>query len=291
MRATLKALSTTLLLAALWLPAVAQVDIVKPDLSTPTKIAPDYFGPNALPIPDMLDGTTSSSVILDIGGDYFDGHRGDKTYDIYAKVVVPLFSERVNVSMWIQAIHEWYEMSPESHEHSRLGDDIDYIGSESGDAYLTTDIHVMQQSATRPDITLRIGLKTALGYGFFKARYFDNPGYFFDTSVAKSWSLGSGFFEDLRLVGSFGFLCWQTDNGRQNDAVMYGVQTKIRTKWFTLSESFGGYSGWEGDGDCPMSIKSELRTHFGRYEPYIYHQYGLRDYPFTQYKLGVSYRF
>ncbi len=271
--------------------ASAQVDIVKPDLSAPTKVAPDYFGPNALPIPDMLDGTTSSDVTLDVGGDYFDGHRGDKTYDLYFKLVVPLFSERVNMSLWVQSVVEYYEMSEESHEHSRLPDDIAYTGYEFGDAYLTTDIHVMKQTEYRPDISLRIGLKTALGYGFFKARYFDNAGYFFDTSVAKSWALGDGFFEDIRLVGSFGFLCWQTDNGRQNDAVMYGVQTKLRTKWFTLAESFGGYSGWERDGDCPMSIKSELRTHFGRYEPYIYHQYGFRDYPFTQYKLGVRYRF
>ncbi len=281
---------SALLLATSYV-AQAQVDIVKPDLSVPTKIAPDYFGPNALPIPDMLDGTTSSDVVLDFGADYFAGHRGDSTYDLYFKLVVPLYSDRINLSVWMQSIVEWYEMSEESHEHSRLPDDIAYTGYETGDAYITTDIHLMQQSATRPDITLRVGLKTALGYGFFKARYFDNPGYFFDTSVAKSYPLGGSFFEDIRFVGSFGFLCWQTDNGRQNDAVMYGVQTKLRTKYFTLTESFGGYSGWERDGDCPVSLKSELRTQFGRYEPYVVHQYGFRDYPFTQYRIGVSYRF
>ncbi len=282
-------MAATLLLLSL--SAMAQVDIVKPDLSIPTKIAPAYFGPNALPIPDMLDGTTSSDIVLDFGADYFDGHYGDKTYDLYFKLVVPLYSDRVNLTLWMQSIVEWYEMSDESHEHSRLPDDIAYTGYETGDAYLTTDIHLMKQSLNRPDISLRIGLKTALGYGFFKARYFDNPGYFFDTSIAKSYSLGDGFFEDVRLVGSFGFLCWQTDNGRQNDAVMYGVQTKLRTKYFTLTESFGGYTGWELDGDCPMSIKSELRTKFGRYEPYIFHQYGFRDYPFTQYRIGCAYRF
>ncbi len=271
--------------------ATAQVSIEKPDLSTSTKIAPDYFGPNALPIPDMLDGTTSSDVVFDIGFDYFDGHYGDKTYDVNMKLVVPLFSNRVNVTMWVQAITEYYQMSDASREHSRVGDDIAYNGYECGDAYLTTDIHVMEQTARRPDITLRIGLKTALGYGFFKARYFDNPGYFFDTSVAKSFTMNSNFFEDFRIVGSLGFLCWQTDNGRQNDAVMYGIQGKLRTKYFTLTESFGGYTGWEIDGDCPMSIKSEIRTKFGNYEPYFGHQYGFRDWPFTQYEIGVGYRF
>ncbi|MFR9500309.1 MAG: hypothetical protein SNH18_07695 [Rikenellaceae bacterium] len=287
----MKNLLFTLLAAMLSSVAVAQVDIEKPDLSTPTKISSDYFGPNALPIPDMLDGTTSSDLLLELGGDYFDGHRGDKTYDIYMKLTVPLFSDRVNVTMWIQAINEWYVMSDESHEHSRLPDEIEYRGSEFGDAYLTTDIHLMKQSATRPDISLRIGLKTALGYGFFKARYFDNPGYFFDTSVAKSFQFVDSFVEDIRLVGSFGFLCWQTDNGRQNDAVMYGAQLKVQTKWFTLAESYGGYSGWERDGDCPVSLKSSISREFGRYTPYIQHQYGFRDWAFTQYKLGLSYRF
>ncbi len=271
--------------------AWAQVSIEKPDLSTSTKISSDYFGPNALPIPDMLDGTTSKDMILEFGGDFFDGHRGDKTYDIHVKLTVPLFSERVNVTMWVQAIHEWYQMSEESHTYSRLPDEVAYNGSESGDAYITTDIHLMRQGVRRPDITLRIGLKTALGYGFFKARYFDNPGYFFDTSVAKSISFDNNFVEDIRFVATLGFLCWQTDNGRQNDAIMYGVQTKITTRCFTLTESFGGYAGWENDGDRPMSIKSKLSTSFGRYEPYLQHQYGLCDWPFTQYKLGVAYRF
>ncbi len=281
----------TSLLALVSTLASAQVSIVKPDLGTPTKVAPGYFGPNALPIPDMLDGTTSSDVILEVGGDYFDGHRDDKTYDIHMKLTVPLFSDRVNVTMWVQAINEWYEMSEESHAHSRLPDDIELVGTEAGDAYITTDIHLMKQTKYRPDISLRIGLKTALGYGFFKARYFDNPGYFFDSSVSKSFMLGESFFEELRLVGSLGFLCWQTDNGRQNDAVMYGAQAKLHTKWFTLSESFGGYSGWERDGDRPMSIKSEIRTKFGHFEPYLQHQYGFRDWAYTQYKVGVAYRF
>ncbi len=273
--------------------ASAEVSLDKPDLSTSTKISSDYFGPNALPIPDMLDGRVSKDFIVSIGGDYFDGYRGDKTYDIHFKLVAPLFSDRVNLSVWVQAVTEWYQMSEESHEHSRLGDDIEYDGYEFGDAYVSVDIQMLRERRWIPDVTLRVALKTALGYGFFKARYFDNAGYFFDTSIAKSTPLSSsgGFFEDLRFVATIGFLCWQTDNGRQNDAVMYGVQCKLRTKWFILSESFGGYDGWEKDGDQPVSLKTELRKKIGHIEPYIQHQYGIRDYPFAQYRIGVSCHF
>lgn len=271
--------------------ASAQVSVVEPDLSINTKIASGYFGPNALPIPDMLDGTTSSTFLFEFGGDYFDGHLGDKTYDIHTKVVIPLFSDRVNVTGWIQSIYEYYEMSEASRENSRLPDEIESTGIEAGDAYLTTDIHAIRQTKYLPDVSIRLGLKTAMGYGFFKARYFDSPGYFFDTSVAKSIKLQDRFVEEIRGVLNFGFLCWQTDNGRQNDAIMYGAQIKLRTRLFTLTESYGGYSGWEHDGDCPQSIKSELRFRLGHIEPYLQHQYGFRDWPFTQYRLGVGYRF
>ncbi len=269
----------------------AQTSIVKPDLETPSLIAPDYFGPNAFPIPDMLDGTTLSNLKIELSSDYFAGHRSDKTYDIAFKCTSPLFSDRVNLTLWLSAISEWYLMSDESHEHSRLSDDIEKRGQEFGDAYISTDIHLMKQSRCRPDISLRVALKTALGYGFFKARYYDGPGYFFDTSIAKSLHFDNRYFSELRFVASGGFLCWQTDNGRQNDAVMYGLQLKLSGEHYTLSQSFGGYSGWEKEGDCPMSLKSELRINCGRFEPLLFFQYGLRDYPYTQLKIGVAYTF
>ncbi len=271
--------------------ATAQTSLDKPDLSEPSLIAPDYFGPNAFPIPDMLDGTTLSNLKVEISGDYFMGHRDDTTYDVALKCTCPLFSDRVNLTLWVSAISEWYEMSEESHEHSRLPEEIEYKGQEFGDAYLSTDIHLMKQTDKRPDVSLRLALKTALGYGFFKARYYDGPGYFFDTSVAKSLCFGGDFLSELRFVASAGFLCWQTDNGRQNDAIMYGLQLKMSGKGYSFAQSWGGYSGWENAGDRPMSIKSELRVKCGRVEPLAYFQYGLHDYPYTQFKLGVAYTF
>lgn len=269
----------------------SQTSLEKPDLSKPSLIAPDYFGPNAFPIPDMLDGTTLSNLKLELSSDYFAGHRGDKTYDIAFKGTCPLFTDRVNLTVWISAISEWYNMSDESHEHSRLPEEIEKRGKEFGDAYVSTDIHIMKQTKNRPDISLRVALKSALGYGYFKARYYDTPGYFFDTSVAKSIHFEGSFIEELRFVGTTGFLCWQTDNGRQNDAVMYGLQLKLSGKGYTFAQSWGGYSGWEKAGDCPMSLKSELRINCGRFEPLVYFQYGLNDYPYTQLKFGVAYSF
>ncbi|MFI3269917.1 MAG: hypothetical protein SNG14_05185 [Rikenellaceae bacterium] len=285
------ALILALTLTTATLSATAQTSLEKPDLSEPTLIAPDYFGPNAFPIPDMLDGTTLSNLKVEISTDYFAGHRGDQTYDFALKAICPLFSDRVNLTLWVSAVSEWYVMSDESHAHSRLTDDIAKRGQEFGDAYLSTDIHLMQQTDRRPDISLRVALKSALGYGYFKARYYDTPGYFFDTSVAKSLKFDNDRLNELRFVATLGFLCWQTDNGRQNDATMYGLQVKLSGKRYTLSQSWGGYCGWENAGDRPMSIKTEFRYKLGSYEPLIYLQHGLHDYPYTQLKIGLAYLF
>ncbi|MFI3259409.1 MAG: hypothetical protein R3Y16_04865 [Rikenellaceae bacterium] len=281
----------TLFAISLQSEVVAQTSLDKADLSEPSLIAPDYFGPNAFPIPDMLDGTTLSDIKVELSSDYFGGHRGDTTYDIAMKCTLPLFSERVNLVLWVSAISEWYTMSEESREHSRLTEEVELKGQEFGDAYLSTDIHIMRQSKYRPDISLRMALKTALGYGFFKARYYDGPGYFFDASASKSLHLSGRFVDEIRFVGSLGFLCWQTDNGRQNDATMYGVQVKMSGPRYSFAQSFGGYSGWEKEGDCPMSVKSELRIRCGDFEPLCYFQYGIKDYPYTQFKIGLAYTF
>ncbi len=288
-----RALATILVICATTIATniSAQTSIEKPDLNEPSLIAPDYFGPNAFPIPDMLDGTTLSKLKVELSTDYFAGHRGDKTYDVALKAICPLFSSRVNLTLWLSAISEWYTMSDESHAHSRLSDDIEKKGKEFGDAYISTDIHIMEQSRTRPDISLRVALKSALGYGYFKARYYDGPGYFFDSSVAKSLHFDSALLKELRFVLTGGFLCWQTDNGRQNDAIMYGLQVKLSGKRYRFSQSWGGYSGWENAGDRPMSIKSEFRYLCGNFEPLIYLQHGLHDYPYTQIKVGVAYTF
>ena len=133
-------------------------------------------------------------------------------------------------------------MTIERQHTCRLQDSIPMAGHEAGDVYVSTDIQLLKARKFTPDITLRAAIKTASGGSFEKARYYDNPGYFFDMSVGKSLYFGKGKTfpyadatdakMELRFAGSAGFLCWQTDNGRQNDAVMYGLQMFIT--YYTL---------------------------------------------------------
>ena len=240
--------------------------------SVQNDIAPAHFGPNAFPVPDMLDGRVSEQLKVELAGDYYRGFDGNQTADLFARVYIPLFTKRVNLTLWMP-IQEWYWQN-------------DTTGHGTGDVYVSTDIQVLKAKKWWPDITIRAALKTASGEQYERRRHFDDPGYWFDLSVGKSLTYKDWEF---RLAASTGFLCWQTTTAAQNDAVQYGAQLLINYTYCSLRATYSGYSGWQKNGDCPMIIKGELRGHIKGFEPFAVYQYGIQDYPFHQVRVGLAY--
>ncbi len=260
--------------------AHAEVPIEKPDLSEPTGIAPAYFGPNALPIIDMLDGRTSSVLRVELAGEGYIGYKEkNRTADLFARVCIPLFTRWANLTVWMP-VFGWY-------------DQYDGTGKGAGDAYVSADIQILHNEWFKspkakyiPQMTVRAGIKSASGEQFERRRHFDCPGYFFDLAIGQSIPIQS---VELRFAGTAGFLCWQTDNARQNDAVMYGLQAQLKHEYFSVQATWGGYVGWEKHGDAPMSIKARAAGHIKGFEPYVQYQYGIKDYPFHQIRVGLVY--
>lgn len=257
----------------------AEVLGVKPDLSQPTGIAPAYFGPNALPIIDMSDGRTYDHLRLELAADGYFGYDGSRTADIFARVCVPLFTRWANLNVWMP-VYGWY-------------DQYDGKGHGAGDVYISTDIQVLHNAWFKtanaryiPQATVRVGVKTASGGQFERRRHFDNPAYFLDLNIGQSVSIRQ---MELRFAGSVGFLCWQTGDARQNDAVMYGLQAQLRHPYFSVQTTWGGYVGWERHGDAPMSLKVRAAGHVKGFEPYVQYQWGIHDYPFHHIRVGLVY--
>ena len=291
------------LLITLWSSAMimAQTPIEKSSMSTATLISPYYFGPNAFAVPEMMDGRVQRDLRIELAGNYFNGYRGDHTADASLKVNIPLWTDRANISVWMPVM-EWYRNSDENMKVCRIPDERKSEarkGHLSGDVYVSVDMHLLKERRVRPDWVLRAVLRTASGGEYYHARYYDAPGYFFDTSLAKSFAIGhnTSWNHRLRLAVSTGFLCWQTDNGRQNDAVQYGGMIKWENHHFTLAETLTGYSGWEhnasngGDKahDRPMVLRTDFSYHIKRFDIVAAYQYGVRDYPYHQVKLGLAY--
>lgn len=246
---------------------------------TPTGIAPKFFGPNALPVIDMNDGQTCEQLRVEVAADGYFGFKGDQTADIFARVHVPLFTRWANLSVWMP-IYEWYSQA-------------DGTGSGAGDVYVSTEVQVLHNTWFKdekakyiPQMTVRLGMKTASGGQYERKRHFDSPGYFFDFSIGQTFPIKT---VSIRLAGSAGFLCWQTTEGRQNDAVMYGLQAQLLHEYFSLQTTWGGYVGWERYGDAPMSIQCRAAGLIKGFEPYVQYQYGIQDYPYHQLRVGLVY--
>lgn len=274
--------------------AMAQTEIERPNLGVPSKIAPAYFGPNAFPVPDMLDGRTSSKLKLELYGDCFLGTTtsnvaDDITGDIFAKLTIPLFTSKANLTVWMP-IFEYYYTSAEVNALRRLPHTGDLQGLDSGDVYVSADVRILSQERHYIDMAARAVLKTASANKFAEGRCYDAPGYFFDVALGHSFNLVGGNHY-LRLAASGGFLCWQTDNGRQNDAVMYGAMLAYRLKRFSIDATLGGYIGWERDGDSPMTVKTNLSYHIDNLTLRLGYQVGLNDWPYHQIRIGATYAF
>ncbi len=262
------------------------------DFKIPTGVAPGFWGPNAFPVPDMMTGRTSEDFRFET---YWDGFWGnavpgkDYTSDVFMRLTIPCFTPRVNLVMW-GVLSEYCVVGPEANAYRGVRYDGTFSESYAGDFYISADIMLLEQERFGVDLSFRSALKSASGHRYDYARYYDSPGYFFDISLGREFAFADGKAK-ARLAASTGFLCWQTDVARQNDAVMYGVLASLSAGRFGLSAEYGGYVGWERYGDAPMTLKSSLTCGFGNFTLKLQHQVGFVDWPFNQIRFGAEYRF
>ena len=272
------------------LPLEAKVEIK--DFDIPTGVAPAFFGPNAFPVPDMLEGRTSATVKAELYAGRYWGTavRGlDRTSDLFLRLTVPCFTERVNLSIWSPVV-EFCECGPEANAYRDIDHDGIYKDSYPGDMYFSTDVMFLVQDRHYVDAVARAAIKTASGHRMHYARFYDAPGYFFDVSVGRDIGFNGGK-TILRVSAGTGFMCWQTDVRRQNDAVMYSAAAGLEHGPFRVLSEFGGYVGWERHGDAPMTLKTSLSWGFGAFFVKAAYQTGLMDWPYHQLRLGFGFDF
>ena len=109
-------------------------------------------------------------------------------------------------------------------------------------------------------------------------------------TVAEKIKFENRWARTLSIAGTIGFYCWQTGRAEQNDAYMYGLRVEYEAEYFRLLAEWGGYTGWQENGDCPMVIKTRLGVpcNFGL-EPYVAYQYGIRDWQYHEIRVGLKY--
>lgn len=290
----MKRIGTIIFSALLTIAASAQRPdcLPQPVLGNPSGTAPYFFGPSAFPVPDMLKNTTGR-FSFQLNGAYSAGHLAatqDHTATLGFRIVAPLWTDRANLSVYGQ-MHEWYWDTPEVRAMRRVSPEYALNDHCSGDVYFSVDMRILQERRAVPCLTLRAALKSASGDDYEKARFYDSPGYFFDACATKTLLFRhGGFFQSVSASVSGGFICWQTDIGCQNDALMYAGSVELDTRLFDASVELGGYHGREKYYDSPVTCK--FRVEFlkgGTVSPMLQYQLGLKDWPFNQFMLGLTY--
>jgi hypothetical protein len=247
--------------------------------------SPEYFGPNALPVPEFTDATIAEFTTLSVSWNYYSGF-GDRTLNPYLKVEIPLIRKKVSFKIWGTAAERYFTSTEIIDKRASTVEDLS--GTANGDVYVQTRIQLMQEKRLAPSIILNSTLKTASGNSFGARRYFDTPGYYFDLEIGKTFTVETDYIKKIRLVADAGFLCWETTNSTQNDALLYGLKLSVGNKNIELENSISGYNGWMNNGDHPLlysfqlSQKNKEINFFGQY------QYGIRDYPYHHIRLGIN---
>lgn len=246
-------------------------------------ISPAYFGPNALPVPEFLNGRIDSSATLEIAGSYTFS-KGDKTKDFYTCGMLPLFSERMAIALDVIP-YEWFATDTVTRDvraaRTRSGK-----GGAGGDIYIHFLFQLIRDRESIPDLLFRTCFRLPSGTNLRNARYTDAPGYFFDVSAGKNFKLANSTVRPYVLCG---FYVYQTYDLRhlQNDCLLYGAGADIHFGKFILGQSVGGYRGYQENGDSPVVYRANIRLVNQRFDWKLSYQNGMHDYDFQRLRLSL----
>ena len=257
------------------------------------RYAPAWFGPNANPVPEITDAQVAGFTTVDIGAKYSFGF-GDETKTTCIQVEVPIVSKLVSMKLW-SAVYEKYSVQPELAIKRGMTNNI-YNGSGMGDIYVQTKIRLLKETIHIPNLILYTTIKTSSGSGFTERRYFNTAGYNFSIESGKSYKIKNKITDEIRWVNTIGFMCWETINHTQNDAILYATKIIISKKKMEWEGGISGYSGWmhshaqfgSNYGDQPVVINTRLSFKNNKNKYNLNYQYGLRDFPYHEIKAGIQ---
>ncbi len=239
-------------------------------------ISPGYLGPNALPVPEVKKGILSGKKEVEAAGN-FHFKEGDPTQDISGRLYYPFADNKIAIEIYGVAF-EHYGMTEEVRDE-RSARDKDGKGVAIGDLYFSTLVQLWKDRKF-PDALLRMTGKTASGTRLDAARYADAPGYFFDVSFSKNYTLSDK--ANLLPFASFGFYSWQTNDDEllQNDALMYSLGFDISKEKWNLSNSLAGYNGYKIEKDSPVVYNLEFKKQLQKDFIKLKFTYGLHDWTY-----------
>jgi hypothetical protein len=216
--------------------------------------SPGYMGPNALPVPRLVDGLVSGRMTLEPEATIH-LQPGEITAGGGLRFFYPI-AKGVAGLEFSQVMAEYYKTDTILRDE-RFARSEHVEGIATGDINLATYLTLIKDRHW-PDMALRINLRTASGSKLSDARYTNSPGYFFDLSAGKKVTRDSEQVKPVvRIYGTLGFYAWQTnlENNKQNDALLTGLGTRLNFGRHDFSAEGAGYFGYLKMRDDPVVIR------------------------------------
>ena len=246
------------------------------------------MGQNALPVPEVKKGKLPEEFEFEqMVGAHFS--KGDKTQDAFTRLYIPLCQGKVAIEAYVVPL-EFFSMDTITRD-LRAARTQSGEGRCGGDIYFSTQVQLLQNKESFPDVALELAFRTASGTRLRDARYTDGSGYFMNLSFGNSYSLSENKNIELRLFMMAGFYSYQTYdlNHLQNDALLAGAGAELISDKISFSQSISGYRGYLNIGDRPVVYKASLQWNRRRLDAKIWYQWGLNDFPYQSVRAGVVY--
>jgi hypothetical protein len=248
-------------------------------------ISPKYFGPNALSIPQINNGSIDSVSSLGVTGN-FHFSKGDNTQNLVLYGNYAPKNTRISVDAQFVP-YERFKMSHAKKEERKVYYLNYYDKSTVGDVIINTTLQLFQKWRDHLQLALRVGMRLPSGGGQGAARYADVPGYWIDAGAAIPWQKG-----EWKWVSMIGFYVWQTnkdDRFRQDDALLCGTGLEWNKGNLRLQTNIAAYFGYQENGDDPIVYRISAEKRKSRITWILRFQQGLHDFSYTSVEAGAKF--
>jgi hypothetical protein len=244
-------------------------------------VSPKYFGPNALSVPAMNNGSADTTISLGASA-AFHFMKGDKTQNLvlYGNYTTP--SNTISVDAHFIP-HERFQLSHDLKTERKVYYEDYHRTSTTGDVVVNTVFQVFRKWRPRLELAMRVGVRMPSGGGLGAARYADVPAYWIDAGAGIP--LGKSHWKWNHMMG---FLVWQTneDHLRQNDAFLFGTGAEYNKKGWKMQLYGAGYIGYKDNGDKPIVVRANLEKAKNRTAYFLRLQQGMNDFEYLTVEAG-----
>jgi hypothetical protein len=245
-----------------------------------------HMGPNALPIPQIGNGTLDNRTHFGFTGSlHF--REGDNTQNITLYGNYALVKDVISFDVTYIPL-ELFQTSDAVKKERRVFYTHYYDNVACGDVNLNTNVRLLKKLDPKIQLALRIGVRFPTSRDLKSARYTDGTGYSFDLSFGKPLT------PSLKWIGMAGFSSWQITGEvyRQDDAFLFGSGLEFNKAGWKIQGYGAGYIGYiKHSGDKPIVVRATAEKRNPRTALLIRLQQGVHDFRYSSAEFGLRYFF